>query len=156
MRQKPTTVADVCSLTLPFALLLWRSGRDSNPRGTVFAAPTAFPEPPLRPLGHHSAQLQDSGGEGGIRTPEGWSFPPLRDFESRPFVHSGTSPIFSLAQHAIPKTKMSPRFNSLASHWTLPNNSKPCASLAFNYRPHLLNANLRNFLGIPLPQFPVE
>ena len=30
------------------------------------------------------------GGEGGIRTRE--KFAPLRDFQSRPFVHSGTSP----------------------------------------------------------------
>ena len=31
-----------------------------------------------------------SGGEGGIRTRE--KLAPLRDFQSRPFVHSGTSP----------------------------------------------------------------
>ncbi len=31
-----------------------------------------------------------SGGEGGIRTRE--KLTPLRDFQSRPFVHSGTSP----------------------------------------------------------------
>ena len=30
------------------------------------------------------------GGEGGIRTRE--KLAPLRDFQSRPFVHSGTSP----------------------------------------------------------------
>jgi polysaccharide deacetylase family protein (PEP-CTERM system associated) len=34
---------------------------------------------------------RESGGEGGIRTPERGQ-PPLRDFQSRPFNHSGTSP----------------------------------------------------------------
>ena len=34
--------------------------------------------------------MKSDGGEGGIRTRE--KRKPLRDFQSRPFVHSGTSP----------------------------------------------------------------
>ncbi len=38
-----------------------------------------------------------NGGEGGIRTRE--KLAPLRDFQSRPFVHSGTSPRADYAFH---------------------------------------------------------
>ena len=44
--------------------------------------------------GYHSQPLQQAGGEGGIRTHEGIT--PLRALQARLFVHSSTSPDFSM------------------------------------------------------------
>ena len=50
----------------------------------------------LVPGGRHRRPCHPASGEGGIRTPERGQ-PPLRDFQSRPFNRSGTSPLGAAA-----------------------------------------------------------